>query len=639
MRDPRLIDAWALAAEARRREATDLYLAAVAATDRNEVDSLLSLWWSEVLAHDPRGEQWRNDQLERLQTMCSSLSSGPRMLALAALSALGRGTTDVAQNAGARILGASAAAVVRRATGAVELDRAVRLLTDCWEAVNVLQEILLQEPAWPPSTDVLSVASAPIDDLLAPHYDRVPTSLLIEEEREARERGISGYFWGHYRELPLNETSIVRLTLMARRDWGDVAIQADALPLRALRDWLWLTLDLDEDRESILALLRAAPPVFANDAWTGSTSALAALRASVRHPEKLQARLSQATRAYAPASDAEAKLKSLEDDELPRWLRKVADVTLERSDGRVLLVLFASKLLREDLSPPSSGQRSWRASHHALRAINQALAPKPSLAECQQVARMGGIASNRSTIDHATCLITSAAFGADSKQVWAWYRELLLKNDDDLCWQARSCHRRALCYNALAERLGQLADPLGEWRWVWKSLFVTDREAARFAPDRRNALYPSLHLVRVGIEFLRQAPSRNCAWNFFQELLAHTHALVSNEAGVFCPPPPEIALEAMDVGPRIPGAAWAAELAGYRHLLLSARNRVYVAALLLEGGASFPEAQAAVEDAPRRLMDSVAELRSSGEALTAYHLCELIASAAEQHAACLERTP
>src|SRR5690606_1477525 len=125
-----------------------------------------------------------------------------------------------------------------------------------------------------------------------------------------------------------------------------------------------------------------------------------------RHSEKLHDLLAQATRAYPPVPDAEPKLKALEEDELPAWLRSVAEVAIARSDGRVLLILFASILVRHDLRPPWNGQRSWTANRHALRAIYESLAPKPTLAECQQIAGIGGVPSNRTTIEFATYLIT-----------------------------------------------------------------------------------------------------------------------------------------------------------------------------------------------------------------------------------------
>lgn len=627
VRDPRLQEERPLA-DATRREASARRLSEVEA-DRAEVDGLLVDWWSEVLSHDSLGEQETMDHIERLRTQCSALSSKPQELALTALGVLIRATEEVDRSVGARLLGESAATAVRRTTTAVELDRAVRFLAGCWEAVKALQEALLRSPAWPASTKTLSVGSVPVDDLRGRQFDRAPCSeLLVDEERQARERGVSAYFWGHHSELPLNETSLVRLSLVARRDWADLAIEADALPLRGFRDWLWFYLHLDDDRESILALLRAAPPVFAGGAWTGSTSALAALRASIRHAERLHERLSQATRGYRPAPDAEAKLKALEEEELPAWLREVAEVAIARSDGRDLLTVFGASLVENDLRPPWSGRPMWPASHHALCAIHAKLAPKPTVAQCQHLAEVGGVPSNRTTIDRATYLITSAVFDADPKGVWAWYRELLRNNDDDLCWQARSCRRRAICYFALAERLGQLPDPFGEWRSAWKTLFVTDRERARFTRTCQNALHPSLHLLRVAVELLRQSPSRNDARRFLGEVLECTRILLESYASRFNPLNPEFALDALDVAVCIPGADWRTVVGRYRTLLTSATNRIYVATLLLEAGAPFGEVESALEVAPHRLLDTVAELRGD---INFAHLCEFVSEAAERH--------
>lgn len=75
-------------------------------------------------------EQDKMAHVERLRTKCSSLSPEPRKFALTAASALARDTRAVDGDVGARLLGESAAAVVRCAPTAVELDCAVRLLAD-----------------------------------------------------------------------------------------------------------------------------------------------------------------------------------------------------------------------------------------------------------------------------------------------------------------------------------------------------------------------------------------------------------------------------------------------------------------------------------------------------------------------------
>lgn len=240
--------------------------------------------------------------------------------------------------------------------------------------------------------------------------------------------------------------------------------------------------------------------------------------------------------------------------------------------------------------------------------------------------------SNRTSIDHATYLITSALFDSAPEEVWAWYGELLRRSDDDLCWQAKNW-RRTLCYETLAERLGQLSNPFDEWSAVWKALFVTDRERARFAPLDHDALYPSLHLLRVGADLLRQSPSRTGARQFFEELLEHMQHLLANDARFISPLKPELVVDAIDVAPRVLGPDWHQPLEAHRPLLSIAKNRLYVATLLLEGGAPFGEVEAAVEVAGHGLADSVAEMKqSNGMDIGVHRLCEIITAAARAHA-------
>jgi hypothetical protein len=614
-------------------EATTRLLTSVTPTDRAAVERLLAEWWPGVLAHDSLGETWKTEQVDHLRTKCSSLPAESRKLALTTPAALARGVTEEDRGVGALLLGESAAAIVRgSATTTVALDRAVTFLSECWEAVEALCEALLRTPAWPTSLDTLAVTETTIDALLGHHFDRVPSDILIEEEDTARERGVSAYFWGYYPEVCLNATTLVRLTLLSRRDWVAIALQADALPLRGLRDDLWRHLHLHEDRDSILSLLGTAPPVFANNAWTGSTSGLAALHAANRHVDRIHDYLEQLTRAYAPPPGAQESLKAFEEDEVPEWLRQVSQIAIARSDGRLLLLLFGANLTREVLCPSWNGQLRWSAAQHALRAIYGVLDPKPSVAELQQVAALAGVPSNQTTIDCATYLVTSAIFDADAKDVWTWYRKLLQQSDNDLCSHARSW-RRALCYQALAERLDKLSDPFDAWRDGWKALFVTDREHARFATLDQNALYPSLHLLRVGAELLRLAPSRSGSRQFFEELLAHTHRLLTNDARFISPLQPELAVDAIDVAPRVLGSDWPKSLEAHRPLLSVVKNRLYVAKLLLEGGAPFGEVETAVEVAGHGFADSVAEMKQSNAMdLNVHHLCELITVAAREHA-------
>ena len=139
MRDPRLLEEWALAAAAKRRDAGTRRRASVSESERAEVDRLLADWWSEALSQDLLGEHDKMDHVERLRTKCSSLSPEPQKLALGT-KCVGSRHGEVDGDVGARLL-TSPAAVVRCAPTAVELDRAVRLLADCWEAVEALEEV------------------------------------------------------------------------------------------------------------------------------------------------------------------------------------------------------------------------------------------------------------------------------------------------------------------------------------------------------------------------------------------------------------------------------------------------------------------------------------------------------------------
>lgn len=58
-----------------------------------------------------------------------------------------------------------------------------------------------------------------------------------------------------------------------------------------------------------------------------------------------------------------------------------------------------------------------------------------------------------------------------------------------------------------------------------------------------------------------------------------------------------------------PGGDWRTVVENYRTLLSGATNRIHVAVVLLEAGASFGEVESAIEIAPHRLSETVAEVR------------------------------
>ena len=632
MRDPRLLQERALARADKQRAVTEQLLAMVTTTDRIQIDRILEEWWTDVLAQDGSGDHWKVTQIENLRTTCSSLSAEIQKVGFAVHKTLAHThAMDEDRGIGALLLGESVAAIVRKDSTATMLDRAVNFLSDCWDALEVLIDKLTQEPVWPETLETLA-PKAELAGLLGLHYARTPgNDVLLDEERKARERGLLSYFGDRQIDtVCLNLSTIVRLRLLAARDWQSLACQAESLPLRGFREDLWRHLRLNEDRDAILSLLRAAPPVFDASKWTGNTSALAGLAAAIEYGDQLHAQLRRATQTKP---EKEAELKVLVEQEIPEWLKQVTEVAIARPDGRYLLLFWGADLIRESLRPSWNGPHPWSSARHALDAIYAVLTPKPSVAELQQVASLGGPPSNRTGIDHATYLVASAAFDACANDVLIWYRNLLSQSDDNLCGQAKNC-RRSFCYEALAERLGQLTDPFEEWRTAWKALFVIDREHARFATRDQNALYPSLHLLRVGAELLRQTPSRSGSRQFFEELLEHTRRLLANDVRFISPFEPERAVDAIDVAPRVLGSDWPQSLEVYRPLLSVAKNRLYVATLLLEGGAPFSDVEAAVEVPGHRLMDSVVEIKRASNSVDANvrRLCEIITAVAKKHA-------
>ena len=628
MRDPRLLPPGAVNNLNAMREATDQLLGS--ASDRRELDGILVAWWVDVLAQDSASDDWEAEQAERLRRICSSLPSSIRGLGLFAPAALLRQVHDAEYSAGAILLGESAASVVRRdPTGVDQLDRAIHMLADCWEAIETLMDALTREPAWPPTPELLSPYPATLDKLVGRLFNRRPSNdVLIEEEKKARTRGLLAYHGGrYYNTIDLDLTALVRLTLLSRRDWECVALLVEKLPLRALRKDLWRHLHLHEDRDSILSLLAAAPSVFEDDEWSGHTSALDALKAAIAHADRLYGEVTRES--WPQRENPEEEIEALVEQELPDWMEEVVEVARARPDGRSLLYFFAASVIRAELRA-SAQQHQWSSARIALGAIHNT-STIPTVEEMKRIARLG-VARESTNIDYSAYVITAAAFDADANEVWSWYRGLLLKSDHGFCRQA-SEWRRGLCYEVLAERLRQLRAPLDEWGEVWRALFVTDRERARFETRDHEALFPSVHLLRVGAQLLRISPELAGARQFFDEIRMHTHSLLANDTRLVSPLSPYLEVDAIDVAPIIMGAAWPEALEAQRPMLETAKNRIYVAALLLEGGTPFSEVAAAIETSSHRLSDSAAEVKNDVEVdFGIRRLAEFVSAEAEAHA-------
>ncbi|MBL8918114.1 MAG: hypothetical protein JNJ54_04565 [Myxococcaceae bacterium] len=604
MRDARFAQPGADTRAAASKAAVERVLEA--AIDHGDLDALLREWWVEVLARDSEGEAADTEKVERLRQKCATLSGGQGTLATHASGVLLRDVSGAEYGAGAYLLGESAAAALRTgADGVVGLDRAVQFLSECWEAVEVLIEALDREPRWPANPDLLSSLPATIDKLVSVRWGRrMPSEILLEEEAKARARGLMAYLWErHHEHVDLVLSAWVRVALLARRDWGPVTEVAERLPLRELREDLWRHLHLHEDREAILALIRAAPPVFQGGGWTGRTVGLAALEKAVTHADQLQWKLAQQGWASEAAKNAAAaQLVALVDHELPEWFRQVVEAAHSRPDGRALLLFFGASIVREALRPRMS-HRQWSSADLAIAAIQKVIVPAPTTEEMMSVARLG-VPIGSTKVDRVVYVVSAAVFGCEARSLWAWYRTLLTASDEDLCWQARTW-RRSACYDAIAHRLGELPKPFEEWRAAWRSLFVTDRERARFDSTSQSALLPSAHLIRVGMALLRLAPAREAAREFYGELRAKVRGLVKNDLRLGSPLPREFPTEGLDLAPTLLGEGWPSAFGVERSALASAEVRVYAASALLDGGAQVAAIEAALETAPHRLADTV----------------------------------
>lgn len=627
MRDPRLQQAWEAARDARLCAARNRLDEMVTAEERAGICSVLTDWWAYVLAEDSEGEQWRDEKFENLRIRCFSLSNTSKEVALAALDAMTCVAAEKAYGVGPVLLGESAAVVVRRGSVA-DLDRAVELLSDCWDAVHVLVDRLMNDPPWPPDLATLVPEMIDIRGALIQHSERLLSNdLLMKEEKEAREGGVFSYFWGRYPEAYLNEKALVRYTLLARRDFNELSIQVDALPLRGLRDHLWSSVHIHEDRDLILDLLNVAPDVFQGSIWTGSTSALIALRSAMQFVCGVHEKLEQDVRAYRAPSGAKDNLDKFIENDVSEWMRKVADVAMLRSDGRLLLLIFGFSLVRDSMRPSWGGIPRWSPAQDALAAICDVLDPTPSIGEVMRSGEVAGVMSGSADYDGGALLVLSALLKSCTNDVWSWYRDLLIGRDKSLCNQARNW-RRNMCFKSISESLSNFPDPFLEWRNSWNSIFITDREHARFFPLDKDILYPSLHLIRVAEELLRQDSSRLGAKTFFSDIFTLKRYLLELDAGLLEYSHPLLSIEGIDIAPIIYGDDWGSFLEDFRYLLTTAESRIYASVYLLQGGARFSDIENFFEIDGHGIMSSVGEVLSHSKTdARMQKLCDFIEAA------------
>ncbi len=584
-------------------------LAAVA--ERSGLDGALREWWAETLRLEVLDESQVAERVELLRQRCRRLPQAQSALGTCACDALERRAAAGDVSVGARLLGESAANAIRsEATNIDRLDRAVAVLSPCWESIVVLEDALSHQPHWPAEAVRLSPLPMPVEHLVSFGFDRRWTfDSLQEAERAARARGLSAYRWERHREhVGLSHAAYVRLDLLARRDWKVLAASAEDLPLRELRNDLWRHLRLHEDREAMLALLRAAPQVFEGGKWTGHTTALEALELAVTHANQLADRIARPV--WTPQTDeaaTAAAARELERDELPGWFRQVVQTARARSDCRPLLLFLAAHIVKE-AHRPSTGSRKWSSAHLAIAAIQAGDARAATLNEVREIAKLG-LPEGAHATDHITQVVVAAVFSAPAADVWAWYCDLLDSCDEDTCWQARTWPR-APAYNCLADILAQLPDPLAALQVAWRRLFVPDRERARFDRTSQSALLPSLHLIRVGLALLRKDPARDGARGLWTDLRQWISNLIADDLRLGTPLPRDLVAEGLDLAPAVFGDDWVTTATTERPLFRTPEFIVYAASAFLDGGAPLAKAQAALGLALPRLVETVNEVRS-----------------------------
>jgi len=547
------------------------------AADRSDLDAQLQQWWAELLSREVTRDSAINQCIRRLSERGSSLSEPKKRLVAHACAVLEHDGEEAQDRAGAYVLGVTAAATIRATANEVVLfDRAVTILRRAWRAVEVLIDGLDGEPRWPTDPDLLARVPTSLDELASDTFGRrLPSATLtalLDEEQTARARGLRVYLWQHRDEqVDFDPRVLARLSLLARRDWSRVAAVAEALPIRELREMLWWRLRIHEDRDAILALIRISALVFRENEWTGRVVGLHALTQSVTHADRLR----ESVRQRAEPTN------TLEQAELPDWFNQVVNEARRRPDGRALLLFYTAWLVREVLQP-RSGNPLWSSVDLFIRAAHQNLGQSPTVEEMKALAGLCPEENTRRS-DSASYLVAGAILGGDAASYWTWYRDLLTENDNNLCWQARTW-TKACCYDALARKLSEMSNPFPEWETAWNSLFVTDREAARFDSTSQNALFPSVHLIRVGATLLRLDPRRPGAGPFYAKLRASIRNVVDNDLLLPSLLPEGLGAEALDLAPAVLGEDWLASLESERAVLDFPKTKIIAASGLLDAG-------------------------------------------------------
>jgi hypothetical protein len=470
--------------------------------DLGSLERAIAAWWSErdlINSDDEVGHR----SVERLRRACEGLDVRLSPLVTAVLNTVGNSPVEGEVDPSGILARGLGYSVATSEPDALAYDAAVLFLDDMWQAEEEFHATLAatiaseKKGVW---TKALGVFPLEVSQLTDPRFGQRPLSTdeITEMERVARSHGPITYL--SYRDdgaFTMKAEWWSRARALLRLDPSAFAEVIDALPTKELRRWITYGDALVSDRDLILAVLRAAPPVFVDGRWTGNVAAFLALETYIRHIELLVDEYRRAMEG-PPGEHQVAAVESLatfEGEEIPTWLASLVETAFARPDGADLILAFAVHLFRSE-SRSGVGSRRWPV----FLRLGQVLAARHG--KVVTATRMNDLFElvEGPALSH---LVIGAMLGDDAQGIWKWYVQLLLLRDDGVTAMPRSA-ADGYAYECIGGTLGDLPNVVETWLDAWRRLFDADRERARFDPNDIDAMAASQHLIRVGIGYLTQ---------------------------------------------------------------------------------------------------------------------------------------
>lgn len=481
----------------------------LAGIDLGSVLQAIERWWAVEGESNRQGkldDAYLQEASRRLKRACEEVSTGPEDLPDSIASALISYPHTPKQIGGHRALGrAIARCLLANEPSAISFDFATQIMRRSWEALDAFHGALIAGLAPATSTEwvkLLSQIPSQPEELLGHYWHRspVPVEQLKEHELLLKRQGPAAYLWS--RE---NERSMLDLPWTSR---GRIVFNLDppaflslleGLPLRELRLDMLRTLDLHEDRNAIMTMLRLASNGVAEGSWSGNVCALLALDMVSTHAEHLHnvvTRVAQSPVEPERRQAAEVSLETLQ-AELLEWATAAFLVALARPDGRCLALFTTTHLIAKRSRLPSSSGDRWSSMDIVVSALRKAFVPAISAADLRAAAQLEG-----RSVSTGKYLVAAGSFDSTADETWEWYVSLLRAHDDDFASHI-SIGARPWVYGLIGGLLLAGLDPLAQWSAAWGRLF-SDRERSRFRIYDIHALQPSQHLVHVGFGLLNR---------------------------------------------------------------------------------------------------------------------------------------